>query len=118
MIWAGLALAGAAGAVARWLLDQGISALAGRLLPWGVLGVNVLGCLLLGIVTGLGQDMQLLSTGFLGAFTTFSTVCVDVVRMLGESHRLRAAGYAALTLVLGVLALCLGVLCSGALTMR
>ncbi|WP_029089057.1 fluoride efflux transporter FluC [Brevibacterium album] len=122
MIWAGLALAGALGAVARWLLDTWVSARLGRGLPWGVLTVNVLGCLLLGLVTGAlpapaspaqAAAAQLAATGFLGAFTTFSTVFVDALRLAADGRRLRAAAYLGLTLVLGLLALWAGLFLAG-----
>ncbi len=48
--------------------------------PWGVLGVNLVGAFLLGVLVGAGTPgatMTALGTGFLGSFTTFSTWMVE-----------------------------------------
>ena len=79
-------LAVAAGAVlgapARYLLDRTVSARLGSRLPWGVLVVNLIGCAAAGLLVGLAP-VPLLGTlvgvGFLGSFTTASTVAWDVL---------------------------------------
>jgi CrcB protein len=88
----GIALLGGAGAIARFLLDGHVSARAGRGLPYGTFVVNILGSLLLGACVGvaLGVDAyRLAGTGFIGAFTTFSTWTFESHR-LGEDARLGA----------------------------
>jgi CrcB protein len=61
--------------------------------PWATASVNLLGCLLFGVVAALlpeeesGSPVRVfLLAGFLGAFTTFSTFAFDSVRLLQESR--------------------------------
>lgn len=72
----GVALGAVVGAPARYLLDRAIGT------PWGVLVVNLLGCVAAGIVVGAGVPTRLealVLVGFLGSFTTASTVAWDVL---------------------------------------
>ena len=102
--------AGAIGAVARYLMSAWVHDLAGHRMPWGTLAVNVLGCFLLGYLMhatlakpDLSPHWRLaLATGFLGAFTTFSTFSYETVREI-ENGALHAAGlHIALNLALGI----------------
>ena len=105
--WIGIGLLGGLGAVARVVLGAAVDARARSAFPWGTLAVNVTGAFALGALVGagLGGDAYVLAaTGFLGAFTTFSTWVVDS-RLLGA--RLGAANLAA-ALALGLLAAWLG----------
>lgn len=96
----GIAIAGAAGAVARYGLDGLISDRVGGAFPWGTFVVNVSGALLLGFVftvatTRLGISPLIratLTTGFLGAFTTFSTLTLETAVLIED----RSYGLAAL----------------------
>lgn len=90
--WLLLVLAGGLGAVARFLLDGVLRPVQGRF-PWGIVVVNLLGSLLLGLVLGWGRAGLLpdpwpavLGVGFCGGFTTFSTAAVDFIRLVGERH--------------------------------
>jgi CrcB protein len=111
LMW--LALAGAAGACARFVLDRVVSARYGRHFPWGTLVVNVAGALALGVLVGrgprLGAEVYLIaSVGFLGAFTTFSTWALQSLSLI-EAGRWRAAAFNLVgSLVLGVAAAALG----------
>jgi CrcB protein len=103
----GLGLLGGVGAIARFLLDGQVSSRVSNDLPYGTFAVNVLGAFVLGVLVGmsLGKDAySLAGTGFVGAFTTFSTWTFESHR-LGEDNRL-ALGLANFlaSLVLGVLA--------------
>ena len=71
-----VAFGGAVGSVGRYLVSKWLE--GG--FPWGTLTVNIVGCLLIGFLTGLvtkgtlSPEMKLLLvTGFCGGFTTFST---------------------------------------------
>jgi fluoride exporter len=106
-VFIGVGLLGGLGAVARVVLGAAVDARAGSPFPWGTLVVNVTGAFTLGVLAGagLGGDAYTLAaTGFLGAFTTFSTWVVDA-RLLGA--RLGAANLAA-AFVLGLLAVWVG----------
>jgi CrcB protein len=106
-VWIGIGLLGGLGAVARVMLGAAVDARARSAFPWGTLAVNLTGAFALGALVGagLGGDGYVLAaTGFLGAFTTFSTWVVDA-RLLGA--RLGAANLAA-ALALGLLAAWLG----------
>jgi fluoride exporter len=108
---AGVAVAGALGAVCRFLLDGAVAVRVGQ--PWGTAAVNVSGSLAAGAVAGLalrGLDPSaqvVVATGFLGAFTTFSTWMVQTVVLLEQRQHARAAG-SVLTLAVGALAAAAG----------
>lgn len=76
----------------------------------GIFLVNISGSLLLGLVVGLlsvrgfPPGAALISTGFLGGFTTFSTASVDTVRLARDGRRLMALTYAVGTMALTVIA--------------
>ena len=90
MLALAVALAGGLGAVARLLLDGALRPRSARY-PVGTTVVNLTGSLLLGLVLGLSSRAllaepvrQVLGTGFLGGYTTFSTASVETVRLAGE----------------------------------
>ena len=106
-MWIGIGLLGGLGAVARVLLGAAVDARARTWFPWGTLAVNVSGAFALGVLAGGtlgGTAYTLAATGFLGAFTTFSTWMVDA-RLLGA--RPGAINLAA-GLALGLLAVWVG----------
>ena len=115
MIVLSVALAGGAGAVARFWVDDAVSARRDDTLPIATLVINTTGSLLLGILTGLtlyhglGADTKtVLGTGFCGGYTTFSTFAYQTVR-LGEQHATRGAlGNIAASFVLPAAAAALG----------
>jgi len=88
-----VALGGAAGAPARYLLDKAITARQSSQFPWGTFVVNMLGCLALGVLAGTtlaGHVFALLGTGFCGAFTTYSTFAYEAVA-LAERRAVRSS---------------------------
>ena len=110
-----IAVGGALGAAARYG--------AGRAWPdppgavaWTTLGINVIGCLLIGVLMpivverGRGHPLlrPLLGTGVLGGFTTFSTYAVDAQSLLAAGRWGAAVGYLMLTLLAAVAAVALG----------
>jgi len=92
--WALLFLAGGVGTLARWGLSTVVDRWRSGPFPLGTLAVNGLGCLVFGLVWSLGEgdrwfrpDQRLaILTGFLGAFTTFSTFAFDTVRLFNEER--------------------------------
>ena len=104
-VWLGIGLLGGAGAVARVLLDAAVSGRHGRPFPYGLLVVNLSGAFALGVLVGAALDddaLRLAGTGFIGAFTTFSTWVYDSHRMAEDGKPQLAVLNFAGSLVLGV----------------
>jgi len=110
---------GALGALARYATGQwfnsGALVATGMGLPLSTMGVNVVGSFLLGLITTVSAHGQLspimrtaLGTGFVGAFTTFSTFELESDMLLREGHTGFATFYILGNLVLGYLALMAG----------
>lgn len=106
MLLAGIAIAGAAGALARYGVDAFVIRRAHGGLPSATLAINISGSFILGVLTGLvlyhgfpATPKIVLGTGFCGGYTTFSTFAYEIVR-IAEERRLRAA---TVTLVLSIL---------------
>jgi CrcB protein len=105
---------GFAGAVARAALVEALPYRGGQW-PWATFLVNIAGALLVGYVTTRLQERLPLSayrrpflgTGVCGGLTTFSTMQVELLRMLDDGHVTLALGYAAASIVLGFLAVAL-----------
>lgn len=105
---------GAAGAVARAALAQALPVHTGSW-PWATFAVNLAGAFLLGYFTTRLQERlplsayrrPLLGTGFCGGLTTFSTMQVELLRMLDASDIGLAVGYALASVAGGFLAVAL-----------
>ena len=114
MIWLGVAATSAAGAVGRYGVMAGLEKRFDHGIPWGTALVNVIGALGLGLVVGSDPSenaARLLSAGFLGSFTTFSTWMVEGVFLAGTGtgrQLLRATLWVVGMLVLGVIAYGIG----------
>lgn len=103
MAW--LAAGGFLGAVARHAVQSFISAHWSTKLPLGTLIVNVTGSFLLGwvISSSIQEPAALfLGTGFMGAFTTFSTVKLENIKLFKLGERKTAILYIGLTYLLGI----------------
>ena len=85
--------------------------------PYGTFAVNIVGSFLMGFLIswlafrgqGGPQELRLfLATGLLGGFTTFSAFSLEVANFVRAGDMTRAAAYAALSVVLGLMALFFG----------
>jgi CrcB protein len=80
-----LAVGGAFGAVSRYLVQGWVQDLAGGRFPWGTFAVNISGSFALGLVFALAMDRAVLApevrvplmVGFIGSYTTFSTLMLE-----------------------------------------
>ena len=114
----GIALAGAAGALARYGLSGLTHRWWGAGFPWGTLTVNLIGCLLLGLLAELTRHTGWLSPeartaigiGFLGSFTTFSTFSLETVLLFERGASLAAIAYVLMSVACSIAALFLGLL--------
>ncbi|MFN2464003.1 MAG: CrcB family protein [Candidatus Dormibacteria bacterium] len=113
---AAIMIAGALGAAARYGVDTVVSSRTGTTFPWGILVVNFTAAALLGLVVGmtahwagLGPSARLgITTGFIGSYSTFSTLMLDSVRMLERGQTLAGTVNLAASVGLGLAAVVLG----------
>jgi CrcB protein len=112
-----IGLGGFTGSILRYLISGWILRLLDTpLFPYGTLGVNVLGCLAIGLLGGWADNAELFSPaaraflliGLLGGFTTFSTFGYETMALLRDKATLAAMLYVGLHLVLGFAAVALG----------
>ncbi len=110
-------LGGFLGAITRYKLGGLVLHMtAQERFPYGTFTVNVLGCLIAGLLAGVaerydvfGQDARLfLFTGLLGGFTTFSAFGLETVFLIRRGDLGPAAAYAGCSVVLGITAIWLG----------
>jgi len=109
--WVAFLVAAAVGAPARYLLDGWVQDRAGGAFPWGTFTVNVSGCLLLGVLTGVGlyqgldaSTRTVLGTAGLGTYTTFSTFTYETIRLAEEGALDEAFRNAAASFLVGLAA--------------
>jgi CrcB protein len=118
-----LVITGAAiGAPLRYLSDRAIQARHDTVFPWGTFAVNVIGSLILGLISGavaaggLSPQVQIAAgTGFCGALTTYSTFSYETLRLLEGDARFFAAANVVASVVAGLGAAFLGVAISQAI---
>lgn len=116
-------IAGALGAVTRFVLDASIKRRWRSPFPLATVVINVTGSLLLGLLAGLvlfhGQPsawQTVVGTGFCGGYTTFSTASFETVRLVQQGRRVSALLNAVGSLVLSVAACAAGLAAMWALS--
>jgi CrcB protein len=123
MIWWYVAVGSAVGGVARFALTAFVQQHVGPNFPMGTLIVNVSGSFLLGLLFryALGTNAislevrALLTIGFCGGYTTFSTFSYDSIVLLEEGQSARAGMYVVSSVLLSLAATWLGVTAARAL---
>ncbi|MFJ2260798.1 fluoride efflux transporter CrcB [Streptomyces sp. NPDC087844] len=97
MNWALVIVGGMVGAPLRYLTDRAVQSRYGSVFPWGTLTVNVVGCLVLGTLTGAAMAgaassalQLLLGTGLCGALSTYSTFSYETLRLAEGGAPFRA----------------------------
>ncbi len=98
--------------LSRWIQDRTQTAF----FPWGILSVNLIGCLLIGILFGIFvENMNTgpifragIFIGLLGGFTTFSSFSLDAISLLYSGAYGAATLYIIISVFLGILATVLG----------
>lgn len=110
-------IAGAAGALARYLLGRFVAERVDAQFPLGTLLINVTGAFVIGIVFALttrklisGSLQAILATGFLGGYTTFSTMSWEGVQLARGGSTFSSTFYYSGSIVLGLIAVSLGLL--------
>ena len=106
------------GGMLRHRVNVGCGRLCGTEFPWGILIINVTGCLAMGLIAGWlafrsqqgwSQDVRLLlTTGVLGGYTTFSAFSLDFATLWERGAHLHAAAYVLASVVLSLAAVFVG----------
>ncbi|KJE27762.1 fluoride efflux transporter CrcB [Geobacillus thermoleovorans] len=99
-----VAIGGFFGAMARYIVSRWAARRSPRF-PLGTLIVNLLGSFLLGWLAGSGAAdaaKLLVGTGFMGAFTTFSTLKWESVQLIQQRQCVKSMAYLAVTYLFGV----------------
>ena len=116
-LFAAVAIGGAAGSVARFALGSFIQTRVSGPFPVGTLVINIAGSLLLGFLMQFGLDTTsisvelriMLTTGFCGGFTTFSTFSYDTVKLIENGDYRDAGTYVGASVILSLLGTMLGI---------
>ena len=116
--YAMIAIGGAIGALARYLVATLIQRHVPVGFPWGTFVVNVTGCFVMGVVVTVLRDrivaspnwLFLVPIGFIGAYTTFSTFEMELFNANADGAWLIGGAYLAGSVVVGYVALWMGVM--------
>jgi CrcB protein len=110
-LWLAVGLAGALGAVARFVVGAAVQDRALSTFPFGTLSVNVAGSLILGVVAGIAlrhtgamSTRAVVGTGFSGGLTTWSTASWETLRLAEEGEPATAVLWTTVNLVASLLA--------------
>ena len=104
------------GALARYYQSNLVSAMFGKSFPYATLSINVFGSFLMGLLFFLTLERLTLSpslragvlTGFLGAYTTFSTFSIETYSLIQDGNARKALIYSLGSVLLSIGAVFLG----------
>ncbi|RDV03478.1 fluoride efflux transporter CrcB [Undibacter mobilis] len=124
MLYAIVFLGGGLGAALRHGVNVGTARLFGTSFPFGTLTVNIVGCLVMGLLTGYfafkGDTSQhwrlFLTTGILGGFTTFSAFSLDVAALYERGEVAMTAVYVLASVIVSIAAVFSGLALMRSLT--
>jgi len=120
MTYLAVACGGAIGAMSRyWVYNAFLKASESKF-PWATLTVNIVGSFLIGVAfiliterSEVGSEMRgLVTVGFLGAFTTFSTFSMDTIGLLEQGQIASAVSYVLSSVLVCIIAAWLGLMFS------
>lgn len=109
-------IGGFLGTVARFVIARYFQYNVSSVFPWSTFIVNIAGCLLIGLIYGITEKGEFLSSdsrlfltvGICGGFTTFSTFSNDSFLLVQEQEWVRLALYTSLSVFLGLMAVYVG----------
>lgn len=116
MVILSVGIGGFLGAIARYVLDGWIVTVTGGRFPWGTLAINLSGSFVLGLLFAMSVERGILPAGirapvlvgFIGAYTTFSTLTLETWRLAeGGSYALALANLGG-SAILGIVAVFAG----------
>ena len=118
--WLAVGVGGCVGAIARFQISQTLSvwseARYGRNWPFGTFAVNVLGCLMIGILMTLVVEKSLSErvrliwiTGCFGSLTTFSAFGFETIMLVRDGRPMLGVANVAANLILGLAAVLIGI---------
>jgi len=122
-----IGMGGFVGAILRFVISAHVQQLnKGLFFPWGTLTVNLLGCLIMGILIQLNESWQFFSpevknfifVGLLGSLTTYSTFSNDALNLFIEHRYAASMIYMTTQLIFGLLAVFVGRLISQLIIFR
>lgn len=111
-----IGIGGGIGSISRYLVYELVARYFSASFPMATFAVNVIGCLIVGLVFGMFEAKQMfdqnikfmLVTGFCGGFTTFSAFSLETTELIAKGNMLTAISYVTLSIAAGVLAVYLG----------
>ena len=113
LLW--VAAGGALGAVLRYLVSIQIAAETATRFPWGTLTVNMLGCLVIGVMWSVTEHktvsdgvLLFLMVGVIGSFTTFSTYGLEGIQLIQSGKLMAGFAYVLVSNIAGLLLVIIG----------
>ena len=116
MVILSVGIGGFLGAIARYVLDGWIANATGGRFPWGTLAINLSGSFVLGLLFAMSVERGILPAGirapvlvgFIGAYTTFSTLTLETWRLAEDGSYALALANLGGSAVLGIVAVVAG----------